>query len=123
METEIVNTVANSPHFFKLLTEAFVPFVTVLILIGIYRLAHQFIPQLVNAITETKNAIKETREQTLILAKMLERMSDKVEKIEDVSEDNTKRLDAIELTLKKVSDELTELKIINNVHKGSNNVE
>lgn len=123
MEAEIVNTVANSPHFFKLLTEAFVPFLTVLILVGLYRLAHQFIPQLINAITETKNAITETREQTLILAKMLERMSDKVEKIEDVSEDNTKRLDAIELTLKKVSDELTELKIINNVYKGSNNVE
>lgn len=115
METEIVNTVANSPHFFKLLTEAFVPFVTVLILVGLYRLAHQFIPQLVGA-------LKETKEQTLILAKMLERMSDKVEKIEDVSEDNTKRLDAIELTLKKVSDELTELKIMNNFNKGRDDV-
>ena len=116
MEAEIVNTVANSPHFFKLLTEAFVPFLTILIIFGIYKLGHQYIPQLISA-------IKELKEQTLIFAKMLERMSDKIERIEDVTEDNVKRLEAIELTLKKVSDELTELKIINNVYKGNNNVE
>lgn len=116
METEIVNAVANSPHFFKLLTEAFVPFLTVLIIVGIYKLGHQYIPQLISA-------IKELKEQTLIFAKMLERMSDKIEKIKDVTDDNVKRLEAIELTLRKVSDELTELKIINNVYKGSNNVE
>ena len=49
-------------------------------------------------------------------------MSDKIERIEDVTEDNVKRLEAIELTLKRVSDELTELKIMNNIKKGYDDV-
>ncbi len=104
METEIVNAVVGSPTTLALLTEAFVPLVAILILVGLYRLIHRFLPQLISA-------IQESNEQTKLMREMLNNTHIKINAIEDMTEDNSKRLDAIEMTLKKVSEELTEIRI------------
>lgn len=117
MEAEIVNAVVSSPTVLALLTEAFVPLVTILILVGLYRIVHRFLPQMISVINESK-------EQTRLMREMLNNTHIKINAIEDMTEDNSKRLDAIEMTLKKVSEELTEIRIANTLNKkGSNNVE
>ena len=52
---------------------------------------------------------------------MLSIISQKVDIIENNIIDNTKRLDAIELTLKRLNDDIMEMRIKNSINKDNNN--
>ena len=96
MEAEVINAVVNSPNTIEILLRASGPLFGLLVLIGVFLIAHKYIPQLIssfNGLTSEVNAV------TI-----------------------TKRLDAIEMTLKKINEDITEIRIENKI-KGNKNAE
>lgn len=115
MEAEMVTTLANSSNAVLMLLLASGPLFGAGIIYMAYKLGHRFGDRFLTTVTEIA-------EQTKLMRELLAEMSRKTDIIENNSLGNAKRLDAIEITLKKISEELTELKIINKVQKGSNDV-
>lgn len=100
MEAEIVNAVVSSPHILSLLTEAFIPLVSILILVGLYRLAHNFVPQLISVINETKEQTRLMREMLNLMRNDIDTLKDDVDDVKGFIIDNNKRLNDIEKRIK-----------------------
>ena len=115
METEIVNAVVNSPNTIEILLRASGPLFGLLVLIGVFLIAHKYIPQLISPFNGLTSEVKLMRET-------LSNMSQRVDESEENAVTITKRLDAIEMTLKKINEDITEIRIENKI-KGNKNAE
>ena len=107
METEIVNAVVNSPNTIEILLRASGPLFGLLVLIGVFLIAHKYIPQMISSFNGLTSEVKLMR---------------RVDESEENAVTITKRLDAIEMTLKKINEDITEIRIENKI-KGNKNAE
>lgn len=113
METEIVNAVVNSPNTIEILLRASGPLFGLLVLIGVFLIAHKYIPQMISSFNNLSSEVKLMREA-------LTAISRRIDDTEESTTNITKRLDAIEMTLKKINEDITEIRIENRV-KGKDN--
>lgn len=113
MESEIVNAVVNSPNTIEILLRASGPLFGLLVLIGVFYIAHKYIPQMISSFNNLSSEVKLMREA-------LTAISGRIDDTEESTTNITKRLDAIEMTLKKINEDITEIRIKNRV-KGKDN--
>lgn len=106
MEAEIMNTVVNSPHTMDILLKASGPLFGLLVLIGFFYMMHKYIPQIIG---EFKGLSSEVR----LMREALTAMGHRVDDTEESAANITQRLDAIEMTLKKINEDITEIRIEN----------
>lgn len=120
MDISILQTILSDKSLLvMLMTPGMV--VTLIFMLIIYKLINKFTPELTNALHETRKAVIEASEQTKLIRELLSIISQKVDVIENNIIDNTKRLDAIELTLKRLNDDIMEMRIKNSINKDNNN--
>ena len=103
MEAEVINAVVNSPNTIEILLRASGPLFGLLVLIGVFLIAHKYIPQLISSFNGLTSEVKLMRET-------LSNMSQRVDESEENAVTITKRLDAIEMTLKKINEDITEIR-------------
>lgn len=115
MEAEVINAVVNSPNTLEILLRASGPLFGLLVLIGVFLIAHKYIPQMISSFNGLTSEVKLMRET-------LSNMSQRVDESEENAVTITKRLDAIEMTLKKINEDITEIRIENKI-KGNKNAE
>ena len=116
METSILHAILSDKSLLAMMMSPGMV-VTLIFMFIIYRTA----PALTTAFHETTRAVNESSEQTKLIRELLSIISQKVDIIENNIIDNTKRLDAIELTLKRLNDDIMEMRIKNSINKDNNN--
>ena len=89
METEIVNAVVNSPNTLEILLRASGPLFGLLVLIGVFLIAHKYIPQMISSFNNLSSEVKLMREALTVI-------SGRIDDTEESTTNITKRLDAIE---------------------------
>lgn len=115
MDSEIINSVINSPNTIEILLRATGPLFGLLILIGVFYIAHKYIPQMISSFNGLMNEFNGLTSEVKLMRETLSNMSQRVEESEENAVTITKRLDAIEMTLKKINEDITEIRIENKI--------
>lgn len=115
MEAEVINTVVNSPNTIEILLRASGPLFGLLVLIGVFLTAHKYIPQMISSFNGLMNEFNGLTSEVKLMRETLSNMSQRVEESEENAVTITKRLDAIEMTLKKINEDITEIRIENKI--------
>ncbi len=106
METEIVSAVINSPNTIDILLRASGPLFGLLVLLGVFFTAHKYMPQVISSFNNLSSEVRLMREAIITMGR-------RVDDTEESAENITKRLDAIEMTLKKINEDITEIRMEN----------
>ena len=62
MEAEVINAIVNSPNTIEILLRASGPLFGLLVLIGVFLIAHKYIPQLISSFNGLTSEVKLMRE-------------------------------------------------------------
>lgn len=98
METEVINTLANSSNVVILILLASGPVFGILILFGAYKISTKYLERFVVAVDKLTEQAKLTRELVDNMRKEVDEIRDDVSDVKAITSDNNRRLEIIEKT-------------------------
>ena len=96
METEVINTLANSSNVVIMVMLASGPLFGILILFGAYKISTKYLERFVIAVDKLSEQVRLTRELVDNMRKDVDELKDDVSDVKEITSDNNRRLEQIE---------------------------